>query len=37
MKGFMINSVFGSAFVELILDIIDFVGIDLIRIDFEIK
>ena len=29
--------VFGSAFVELILDRIDFVRIDLGRIDFEIK
>ena len=29
--------VFGSAFVELILDRIDFVGINLVRIDFEVK
>ena len=28
---------FGSIFVELILDRIDFVGIDLGRIDFEVK
>ena len=28
---------FGSAFIELILDKIDFVEIDLVRIDFEIK
>ena len=32
-----INGVFSSAFVELILDIIDFVRINLVRIDFEIK
>ena len=30
-------SVFGFAFVELILDIIDFDGIDLVIIDFEVK
>ena len=29
--------VFGSAFVELILDRIDFVRINLVRIDFEVK
>ena len=29
--------VFGSAFVKLILDRIDFIKIDLVRIDFEIK
>ena len=29
--------VFDSTFVKLILDRIDFIGIDLIRIDFEIK
>ena len=28
---------FGPAFVELILDRIDFVGIDLVRINFEVK
>ena len=28
---------FGSAFVKLILDIIDFVEIDLVRIDFKAK
>ena len=33
----MILYVFGSAFIELILDIIDFIKIDLVRIDFEIK
>ena len=31
------NGVFGSTFVELILDRIDFVGIDLVIIDFEVK
>ena len=31
------NNVFGFTFVELILDRIDFVGIDLVKIDFEIK
>ena len=30
-------NVFGSTFVKLILDIINFVEIDLIRINFEIK
>ena len=30
-------SVFGSTFVELILDRIDFIRIDLIRINFEVK
>ena len=29
--------VFGFAFIKLILDIIDFVETDLIRINFEIK
>ena len=29
--------VFGSTFIELILDRIDFVIIDLVRIDFEVK
>ena len=29
--------VFGSTFIELLLDIIDFVGIDLVRINFETK
>ena len=29
--------IFGSTFVELILDRIDFIGINLIRIDFEIN
>ena len=28
---------FGSTFVEFILDRIDFINIDLIRIDFEVK
>ena len=28
---------FGSGFVELILDRIDLIGIDLVRIDFEVK
>ena len=31
------NIMFGSTFVKLILNIIEFVGIDLIKIDFEIK
>ena len=31
------NSVFGSAFIELILDKIDLVRIDLVRIDFEVN
>ena len=31
------NSVFGFAFIKLILDRIDFVGIDLIGIHFEVK
>ena len=35
-KSFL-YSVFGSTFVELILDRIDFVEIDLVRIDFEVK
>ena len=30
-------SVFDSAFVKLTLDRIDFISIDLIRIDFEVK
>ena len=28
---------FGCTFVELILDKIDFIGINLVRIDFEVK
>ena len=30
-------SMFGSTFIELIIDRVDFVKIDLVRIDFEIK
>ena len=30
-------SVFGSTFIKLILDRIDFVVINLVRIDFEVK
>ena len=28
---------FGSIFIELILDRINFIGIDLVKIDFEVK
>ena len=37
MSDLVTYGVFGSNFVELILDRIDFIEIDLVRIDFEEK
>ena len=36
-KNEKIDSVVGSAFVELILDKINFIGIDLVKINFGVK
>ena len=36
-KNEKIDSVVSSAFVELILDKINFIGIDLVKINFEVK